>query len=228
MSVRDRLSAVWPFYGLTLTTPRLELKLPTDTDLIDLGSILRGGIQRPGGAPFQAPWMYEPAPHAERGLLQSFFNTIAHWDANDWDLGFAVFFEGRPIGIQHITSKSFAATGCFGSGCWLGLPYQGHGLGTEMGQAILTLGFEWLEAREAYIGAWADNAASLRVIDKLGYISNGQYYQPFGDTVRLDKRLRLPRERWLHTQRPPVRITGLEPCLPLLGLPDSHVPMRPS
>ncbi len=97
-----------------------------------------------------------------------------------------------------------------------------------MGQAILTLGFEGLGAREAYIGTWADNAASLRVMDKLGYISNWQYLQPYGDTVRLDKRLRLPRERWLDTHRPPVRITGLEPCLALLGLPDGQVPTRPS
>jgi RimJ/RimL family protein N-acetyltransferase len=220
MSTRDELTAIWPLYGLGLTTPRLELRLPTETDLIELAGVARGGVQPPGTRPFHAPWLCEPSPRVERTLLRTVLGEIANWESEDWTLGLAVCHEGSAIGMQHIFAKRFGLTRCFGTGCWLGLAHQGRGFGTEMGQAILTLGFEGLTAREAYIGAWADNVASIRVMEKLGYLPNGQYYQPSGDTVRRDVRMRLPRERWLAMPRAPVQITGLGPCLELFGVTD--------
>ncbi len=88
-----------------------------------LARVVAGGIQRPGGALFQASWLYAPAPQHERALLQTVFGTIARWTPEDWDLGLAVFHRGQPIGMQHIVSHDFGTTRCFGSGCWLGLPY---------------------------------------------------------------------------------------------------------
>jgi len=35
------------------------------------------------------------------------------------------------------------------------------------------------------------------------------------------RRLRLIRDRWQATDRVPVTVTGLDPCLPLFGLPDT-------
>ncbi len=227
MFIRDRMSEIWPLYGPALVTPRLELRLPTQTDLVDLATVVRDGIQEPGSAPFHEGWLYEPSPQAERGLLRSFFGSLASWGADDWNLQLAVYFDSRPIGMQHVFSRSFAVTRCFGSSCWLGLPYQRQGLGTEMGQAILALGFDGLGGREAYAGAWADNVASIRVMDKLGYVPNGQYVMPHGGIVRQDQRMRLTRERWLDTEHPSVRITGLEVCKPLLGILNEPTTAEP-
>ncbi len=227
VSTRDRLSGIWPLYGLALMTPRLELRLPTETDLVDLAAVLRDGIQEPGNPPFHEAWLYEPSPQVERGLLRSFFGSLATWNADDWNLQFAVYFDGKPIGMQHVFSRSFAVTRCFGSSCWLGLPYQRQGLGTEMGHAILALGFDGLGALEAYAGAWADNVASIRVMEKLDYVPNGQYVMPHGGTARQDQRMRLTRESWLDTERPPVRITGLEACRPLLGISNDATTTEP-
>lgn len=210
-------------YGLRITTPRLALRLPTETDIVGLARVSAGGIGRPGEARFQAGFLYEPSPHVERKLLQSIDRDIATWDLEDWNLGLVAVHDGQPIGLQHILSKHFGQTRGFGSGVWLGVGYQGQGFGTEMGRAVLKMGFEGLGAREAYIGAWADNAASIRVMEKRGYVPNGRYWQLSEGKTRLDIRMRLPRENWDSDQNEDILIEELAPCLELFGIGDTPV-----
>lgn len=221
MGNRDDLAAIWPLYGLAIRTSRLELRLPVEAEIPLLARTVAVGIQSPGTPRFQADWLYEPSPRRERKLLQTIFGGVARWDPDDWDLGLAVFHDGEPIGMQHIFSRQFAVTRGFGSSFWLALPFQGRGFGTEMGRAILALGFDGLGGQEAYIGAWADNPASLRVMEKLGYVFNGEYIQPFDGTARRDRRMRLPRESWDAQPREDIAITGLAPCLELFGAPEA-------
>ena len=58
-----------------------------------------------------------------------------------------------------------------------GISIMAQGIETEMGAATLALGFDGLGAEDAYIRAWADNPALLRVMEKLGYVPNGEYIQ---------------------------------------------------
>lgn len=218
MSARDALTAVWPLYGLTITTPQLELRLPVAEEIAALAQVAAQGIQPPGEPHFQGDWLYEGSPRVERNLLQSLAGDIANWDADDWSLGLAAFHDGQPIGLQHIFSKHFAATRGFGTGVWLGLVYQGQGLGTEMGRAALKLGFDSLGGQESYIGAWSDNRASLRMMEKLGFQHNGQYRQLRGGLGVEDRRMRLPRERWRADEHPDIMVDGLAPCLEMFGL----------
>jgi RimJ/RimL family protein N-acetyltransferase len=88
-----------------------------------------------------------------------------------------------------------------------------------MGRAVLKLGFDGLGGQEAYVGAWSDNAASLRVMDKLGYRFNGQYLMRRGDACVRDRRMRLSREDWQSDRHADITIGGLPPCLELFGLP---------
>ncbi len=46
----------WPLFDLRLRTPHLELRLPTDDDLLDLMVLARHGIHDPGMTPFLFPW----------------------------------------------------------------------------------------------------------------------------------------------------------------------------
>ena len=52
---------------------------------------------------------------------------------------------------------------------YLARPYWGRGLATEAGRAFVTHGFETLGLRRIEAGINAGNAASLRVIEKLGF-----------------------------------------------------------
>ena len=59
------------------------------------------------------------------------------------------------------------------TGSWLGQRYQGQGLGTEMRAAVLHLAFTGLGAEFATSNTFTDNAASLGVSRKLGYLPDG-------------------------------------------------------
>jgi ribosomal-protein-alanine N-acetyltransferase len=52
---------------------------------------------------------------------------------------------------------------------YLARDYWGKGLATEAGRAYLSHGFEHLGLRRIHAGMNADNAASIRVIEKLGF-----------------------------------------------------------
>ena len=218
MSARAALATIWPPCGLTISTPRLELRLPVGEEIVALARVAARGIQSPREPHYQADWLYEGSPRVERSLLQRVYGDISGWHPADWSLGLTALLDGQPIGMQHIFAKHFAETRGFGSGVWLGMAFQGQGFGTELGRAVLKLGFDGLGGREAYIGAWADNRASRRMMEKLGYLPNGQYWQLRGGVGAQDWRMRLPRERWHSDEHADITIDGLAPCLELFGL----------
>jgi RimJ/RimL family protein N-acetyltransferase len=100
------------------------------------------------------------------------------------------------------------------TGSWLGLGFQGQGIGTEMRAAILHLIFAGLDARVAYSAAWHDNERSLRVSRSFGYVENGVTIElRRGQPGRLIN-LRLDRARWEAQPRDDITVEGLEACLP--------------
>ena len=52
--------------------------------------------------PFAVPWTDLDSPEFERSMLQYHWGTRATFRVDRWDLGFAVIFEGRMIGMQEI------------------------------------------------------------------------------------------------------------------------------
>jgi RimJ/RimL family protein N-acetyltransferase len=104
----------------------------------------------------------------------------------------------------------------FGTGSWVARAQQGRGIGTEMRQAVLHLGFAGLGALAAETAAFHDNAASLGVTAHLGYEPNGETVELRRGTADRMLRFRMPRERWEANRRRDIRIAGLAPCLPLL------------
>jgi RimJ/RimL family protein N-acetyltransferase len=59
-------------------------------------------------------------------------------------------------------------------GYWLGRPYWGQGYMTEAARGFLARVFDARLGDEVYSGAFADNAASLRVQKKLGFVHDGE------------------------------------------------------
>lgn len=207
----------WPLFDLRLRTPRLELRLPTDDDLLALVGVARAGIHDPTATPFQVPWDELPSPAFERSFLAHWWVSRGSWKPESWTLALAVIAGGQPIGIQDLTAKDFSACRSVVTGSWLGQAYQGRGYGTEMRAAALWLAFEGLGTLVAESGYIAGNPASARVSEKLGYAPNGErIVAPRGKPLT-ERLVRVTPETW---QRDLVRVTieNLEPCLGLFGV----------
>ncbi|MFD8087591.1 GNAT family N-acetyltransferase [Kitasatospora sp. NPDC059722] len=153
----------WPLLGLRLTTPRLELRLPSGEELSELADLAAEGVHDPGRMPFSVPWTDLPPRERARSVVQYHWLRLGNWTPDDWALNLAVFEHGRIVGLQTIAARDFATLREVDTGSWLGLRHQGRGVGTEMRAAVLHLAFAGLEAAEATSGAFADNPSSFRV-----------------------------------------------------------------
>jgi RimJ/RimL family protein N-acetyltransferase len=208
---------LWPLYDLQLRTPALELRLPTEDELVLLCQVAKAGIHDPASMPFEVPWTDKPSPQFEREFLQHHWGVRSQWTQRRWMLGLAVFQDGEPIGFQDVGADDFATLREVVTGSWLGQAFQGHGYGKQMRAAVLHLAFAELGAVAARSGAMAGNPASLAVSRALGYQDNGfSRAAPRGKPVdRVD--LRLTRQRWQQHRHCEVAVEGLASCRDMFG-----------
>ena len=205
-----------PLFGLRLGTPRLELRLPSDEELLRLRDVALAGIHPPEFMPFTVAWTDDPEL---ANFLPYHELRRREWSPDDWHLELGVWLEGEPAGVQVVHGVEFARTRSVMTGSWLGQRFQGRGVGTEMRTAVLELAFRGLGAEVANSGAIDGNAASLAVSRKLGYRHVGRSTVTSRGEAVGHADLALRRHEW----RPPfpVEILGLEPCLPLFGAAQS-------
>lgn len=195
----------WPPHGLVLTTPTVVLRGMTEADAQRLAA--------------QAPDDLDPDPRfpgltRQQQVLRSYWHQLGTWQPDDWVLPLTVLLDGEPVGLQALEGKDFAALRTVDTHSWLLPGARGQGHGTAMRAAVLELAFAHLGARAAVSEAWEDNAASLGVSRALGYADNGVDLRPRAGGVGRMQRLLLT--GW--TCPVPVSVTGLEGCLPLLGV----------
>jgi RimJ/RimL family protein N-acetyltransferase len=208
----------WPLAGLRLTTPRLELRVPTDDDLEDLATLAAAGVHDPEVQPFSFPWTDAAPADRARSTLQYNWSRRADWQPAKWELALVVVLDGAVVGTQSILAADFAVLREVATGSWLGQAHQGRGIGTEMRAAVLHLAFAGLGADWATSGAFTDNLASQGVSRKLGYADDGiERLVRRGEAATI-LRLRLDRATWLAKHTVPVTISGLEACLAMFGL----------
>jgi RimJ/RimL family protein N-acetyltransferase len=208
----------WPLFGLRVCTPRLELRYVDDALAQQLCELAIEGVHAPDAMPFSIPWTRQPPEVMRVEYPKHLWAKRATMGAEEWSLHFAVLVDGAVAGVQHIFAFGFPIIRQFETGSWLGLRFQGQGLGTEMRAAVLHLGFDGLGAVRAETSAWEDNPSSQAVTRKLGYADNGWTYMAReGRRVRM-LRYALAREEWEQRCRPDITIVGLDGCLPVLGL----------
>lgn len=73
-------------------------------------------------------------------------------------------------------------------GYWIGRPYWNRGLATEAAGAVLRFGFEELGLNRIHAGHFAHNAASGRVLERIGMVREGcrrQHVRKWGRFVDL-------------------------------------------
>jgi RimJ/RimL family protein N-acetyltransferase len=208
----------WPLTGLRLRTPRLELRWPSLEDLDELVTLAAAGVHDPSVQPFSAAWTDVTAAELPGRSLRFFWSQWASWEPADWAISFAVVHRGAIVGVQGLSASDFAIRREVSTGSWIGSAYQGHGIGTEMRAAVLSLAFDGLHAEYARSTAHSDNAASLGVSRKLGYCGDGIERLAVRGRAITAQRLRLDRATWQARRPPRVRAFGLEPCLPWFGL----------
>jgi RimJ/RimL family protein N-acetyltransferase len=88
-------------------------------------------------------------------------------------------------------------------GFWLGQPYWGRGYMTEAARGFISHLFASTPLDTIYTGAFADNTASLRVQEKLGFDRTGEtmlYCRPHGEK-RPHVNTKLTRTRFLAQRR---------------------------
>lgn len=208
----------WPLKNLRLRTPRLELRWPTPGDLEELAELTAAGVHDPATQPFRVPWTDAPASERPHNTLQFFWGIWGAWKPTDWHLEMVVVRDGVVVGVQSVRGENFAIMREVVTGSWLGLAYQGEGIGTEMRAAVLSLAFDGLDAEFAISTANLDNTASLRVSRKLGYAENGTERCLVRGIPVTQQRFLMDRETWRARRPVTAEITGLEPCLPMFGL----------
>jgi RimJ/RimL family protein N-acetyltransferase len=211
---------VEPLRSLRLRTPRLELRLGSRDELVEVHELARRGIHPPNEMPFENPWTDRSAEEdfVERSV-EFHEAALRDWRPERWSFNPLVFFEGRPIGSQGMRAEDFSLRREVDTGSWLGQAFQRQGLGTEMRAAVLELAFRELGALAATSGSVFGNESSKRVSEKLGYTVVGtSTIAPRGEPVsKYD--LRIERAGW----KPPiaVEIEGAERCLPLFGASEA-------
>lgn len=209
----------WPLFSLRISTPRLELFVPTDDDLEEVLQVAAGGIHDPATMPFTTPWTDAESPAFERSALQYWWGNRVGFRPDHWDLNFAVRHQGTVIGTQGVKAVEFPVVRTAETGSWLGLHHQGQGLGKEMRRAVLHFAFESLGAHEITSGAYIDNPASQAVSRAVGYEDNGHGRSKRRDGVGEQVRFRITRERWLATRTDmPIEVDGFAACADMFGL----------
>ena len=154
------ISHHWPLFGLRLTTPRLELRLPRLDDLATLADLAAEGVHDPEVQPFLVPWTDTTPAERARSTVQYHWNTWAGWQPRNWSLGLVTVLDGDVVGTQELDAREFATLREVVTGSWLGTAHQGRGLGTEMRAAVLHLAFAGLGVNTT----WYDSALGLAML----------------------------------------------------------------
>jgi RimJ/RimL family protein N-acetyltransferase len=217
MDARMTLTDAWPLFGLRLRTEHVVLRMPTDDDLVGLLAVAKAGIHPPNEMPFGEAWTALVGPPFDRSFMQHYWRTRATFSPESWFFNFMVELDGRPIGAQSIDAEGFAIHRTVHTGSWLGLAFQGRGLGKEMREAVLGFAFDGLGARVAETSAFLDNGPSNGVTRALGYEENGLDSLAPEGVARVTQKFRMTAEGWRSRPRPALEIEGLDGIRELFG-----------
>lgn len=212
------LADLWPLYGLTIRTPRLELRLPREEEIAALADLAGRGVHRADERPFLTPWTDGSPEDRARSVLQGHWSRLGQWSADAWGLGLGVFRDGEALGVATLRARDFRVVREVTTSSWLGLEHQGQGYGTEARIGLLTLAFDHLDATAARTEVFRDNHSSQGVSRKLGYEPDGISVDARGDEAVISDRLRLTRRKWAGVARPAVTVQGVVNCRQMFGL----------
>lgn len=117
------------------------------------------------------------APHRDPGETKTFLERCVQGRRKGAGYTWCLFEGGQFrgfVGVEGVVREMLAVRYDRAElGYWLGMPYHGRGLMTEAAGAVVAFAFGRLALHKVVVRAMAGNAASLRVIEKLGFTRVG-------------------------------------------------------
>lgn len=172
--------------ALALKGPRVMLRRPRIDDAVEIHDGI--GHYEVVKNLSRAPWPYE-LTHAAAWL-----SGLESADAVRNDFPFAIVRDGKIIGVVGVHLRAEGPE----LGYWLRQSAWGQGYATEAARLALAFAFDELDLSEVEAGHFADNPASGRVLQKLGFTYTGdqpRYSQARGEDV-VCRMMILPRARF--------------------------------
>jgi RimJ/RimL family protein N-acetyltransferase len=206
---------VWPFFDLRIRCGEVLLRGATDADLAVLESVLPDDLEMNPANEQIATLAHEV--DRRRQLVGEMWKHRGTWSPDSWCLDLAVEVDGRVVGVQALEGEQFPLLKTVDSFSWLASDVRGRGLANLMRTAVLAFAFEHLGAEVAVSSARTDNAPSLAVSYRMGYVDNGlsRTNTPSGPFEL--QHVRLTREAWQEGGRT-AEISGVAACLPWFGI----------
>ena len=208
---------VWPLFDLRLTCNETVLRPVRETDLNELARILPDDYEHD---PNSSLWHgLDLASNRRRLLFQNYWRDWATWSVDSWTLNFCVLYQNQIVGVQALEAEHFVELRTVDSSSWLTTEYRGVGLGISMRIAILGFAFDHLGALAAITSARPENAASLGVSRRVGYLDNGVSTSRSPSGPCQLQHMRLTRAHWRENSLgDAVIVTGLNGCALYFGM----------
>ncbi|HEY5629237.1 MAG TPA: GNAT family protein [Candidatus Limnocylindrales bacterium] len=207
----------FPIIGLRITAGDLVLQGIDDETIVGLIEVARRGVHEPGRMPFLVPWTETPADEFALRFAQYHWGVRTEFTRDRWRLDLAVRWQGLLVGTQGFSTHDYLVTRTGETGSWLGMAYQGRGIGTRMRQAMCAFVFDCLDAQEVTSGAFMDNPVSHSVSRKVGYRPNGigRHQRRPGEMAVQQRFILTPADL---IRGPEITVEGLAPVRRLIGL----------
>ena len=161
----------WPFFDLRIVSGDVVLRGVTDADLPSLLAVLPEDLEmNPANETFAG---LSPDADRRRQLAAEVWKHRGTWSPDSWCLDLVIEVGGRVVGVQALEAEQFPLLRTVDSFSWLSADVRGQGLAHLMRTGVLALAFEHLDAEVAVSSARTDNAPSLAVSYRMGYVDNG-------------------------------------------------------
>ena len=150
-----------------LETERLLLRPPRATDISRFVPLLNDLL-------VSKNLSRVPHPYTEDDGCAFILKVAQGWASRE-DLAFAIL---RKSDAAYIGTCGVHPSRGWEFGYWLGRPYWGQGYATEAAARVVQFAFEELKAERLAAGWYFDNPASGRVLEKLGFVLEGEETRP--------------------------------------------------
>ena len=149
-----------------------------DEDIAAIAGVAAEDIYGADIPDYAFPWLFNPRMNTPSAAAQFRWSNRAQLRPEKWSLDFIVrdADSGEILGTIDARAEDFAATREIATGSWVFHRFQGQGVGTLIRHAVVAFGLDYLGA-QAMTTSWvAQNEASARVSQKLGYqvVSEGE------------------------------------------------------
>ncbi|MGL4832121.1 MAG: GNAT family N-acetyltransferase [Propionibacteriaceae bacterium] len=213
------LSHVFPPFGLSLRCGEVTLAGTTPDHVPDLITVAKDGVYDvDSGLPMPFLFDWPSLPDQDLNMWQHVWSTWGSFSKDKWSLKLSVMVDGRAIGCQDVVNKSgFLVSRSLETGSWLGLKYQGGGIGTRIRQMVAMLCFDQLGAEELTSGYIDGNVKSASVSRKVGYVDNGFRRLASDDSYRVERLVRLTPDLLVRPAEP-LEVQGVDEFRRFIGL----------